>query len=806
MRLFQALFYAEQLWIALASIRVDNPANSSEIEVVQQRRVGIIINGLALTNETASEVEEWCTTLNSNGTWDDVDYTTGCAAQRANWPAESHWSRLETMAGIWYTSQNDGTTVPQPCSGALQSKISTGMDWWFSHDFSNPACLDSGGTPACPCDPTDDTMWNTNWFSNIIGVPALVGPTCLLMNGSLTVLQLGNCTRMTARGFGAFDLPSINGLAPNGIIAGANTLDIAKVGIDSGLLSPNASMVADAYDRIHGELQIRNGVKADGVRPDGSFGQHEGLLYNGNYGQVYSSDALDLELIAAGTGFAGNETAIDTLETIFSGDAWMIFQNTLTGTLHWDFSVLGRFISFPIADKQATSGIKLNLSEIAELGDVRSSQEMMQFASSLAGANGTSANAGALEGNKMFFANDYMVHRGNNYVSTLKMYSTRTNNTECTNSQNASYLSLSSAPFGFHLSDGVVYNYLRGNEYEDIAASWDWSLIPGITVDYNATQLTCALTSFTGVESFVGGVSNGTVGIGVMRYTNPLTRQLTWQKAWFMLPNGVQHVMVSAIRSESGHPVYSVLDQKKRSGDIIIITGSNENNLSFGTGEAGMRTIATAANITLWHDSIGYKIGSNAGIQLSVQSSTRVGNWSLIGISTQPPPKVNLFSAWLEHSSIVDSRYTPVEYTAFLGFNHSAFAAKAVDIDRYLITIRNDDEVSALLDSEHGVIMSVFWSAKGGSLSFSFGDSNSNSEWTLSVNGNVALVWNFIENILTVSNPSQTLHSVDVGIHPPSQSCIHTEGDRNPVNIVLPSEGNAGSSTTVALDPCSIKK
>jgi len=54
----------------------------------------------------------------------------------------------------------------------------------------------------------------------------------------------------------------------------------------------------------------------------------------------------------------------------------------------------------------------------------------------------------------MFYANDYMVgdqgsqchhsgfltwfqiHRGSGYVSTLKMYSTRTKNTECLNSQN----------------------------------------------------------------------------------------------------------------------------------------------------------------------------------------------------------------------------------------------------------------------------------------------------------------------------------------------------------------------------------
>lgn len=46
----------------------------------------------------------------------------------------------------------------------------------------------------------------------------------------------------------------------------------------------NTSLITDAYQRVHDELQIHPAVMADGIRPDGSFGQHGGLLYNGNYG------------------------------------------------------------------------------------------------------------------------------------------------------------------------------------------------------------------------------------------------------------------------------------------------------------------------------------------------------------------------------------------------------------------------------------------------------------------------------------------------------------------------------------------
>jgi hypothetical protein len=44
-------------------------------------------------------------------------------------------------------------------------------------------------------------------------------------------------------------------------------------------------MLRDAYSRIHNDVIVENAVAADGIRPDGSFGQHGGLLYTGNYGK-----------------------------------------------------------------------------------------------------------------------------------------------------------------------------------------------------------------------------------------------------------------------------------------------------------------------------------------------------------------------------------------------------------------------------------------------------------------------------------------------------------------------------------------
>ena len=115
----------------------------------------------------------------------------------------------------------------------------------------------------------------------IILIPNLVAQTCLLVKDDLTDTEHGNCTHIVSRTYGTFD-HHVNGL---GTLTGANLLDVARIGIDEALLNNNASQLTDAYRRIHGEALVQNNIMADGIRADGSFGQHGGVLYNGNYGK-----------------------------------------------------------------------------------------------------------------------------------------------------------------------------------------------------------------------------------------------------------------------------------------------------------------------------------------------------------------------------------------------------------------------------------------------------------------------------------------------------------------------------------------
>ena len=60
------------------------------------------------------------------------------------------------MAGAWHGGLSGADEYVR--NQALRTAISSAMDYWFSHDFTNLACLDLGGTDQCPC-ANNTTLW-----------------------------------------------------------------------------------------------------------------------------------------------------------------------------------------------------------------------------------------------------------------------------------------------------------------------------------------------------------------------------------------------------------------------------------------------------------------------------------------------------------------------------------------------------------------------------------------------------------------------------------------------------------------------
>lgn len=329
-----------------------------------------------------------------------------------------------------------------------------------------------------------------------------------------------------------------------------------------------------------------------------------------------------------------------------------------------------------------------------------------------------------------------------------------------------------------------MYTYLIGDEYEDIAAAWDWSLIPGITVDYGATPLACSTTQQTGVQAFVGGVSDGKIGAAVMTYTNPLTESLSFRKAWFFLEDDVQLVMIPTVSSTSNASVFSVLDQKRANGPLIIDGNQSE-------------SIAGGKITTLWHANVGYDLSRlDKSTTLSAQIAEKTGNWSIIGISTQPPVTVDLFTAYLQHGNLS----TPVSYAVFPGITRELFEQKCSQSQDNLHVLQNNAIASAVLDRTNQVAMFVFWQATGGAVTFKPGPDL--APITVTVTESLAVVYRIQSGQVIVSDPSQTLTSaqVTVAVGPGREL---TKWGSSPasktITFQLPSGGVIGSSVTQSL-------
>jgi hypothetical protein len=327
--------------------------------------------------------------------------------------------------------------------------------------------------------------------------------------------------------------------------------------------------------------------------------------------------------------------------------------------------------------------------------------------------------------------------------------------------------------------------------------SRDWNLIPGITVDYGATPLTCGTAQQHGLETFVGGVSDGDTGIGVMRYLNPVTQSLQFQKTWFFLSGDVQHIMVANVSSlNTSAPVYSVLDQKRKSGKVSLGGGS----IHIGADAQAQATLSLSGIQSLWHDNVGYALSTDT--TLTVQTGVKTGNWSLLGISKQPPASVDLFAAWITHNP--NSLGTPVEYTAYPGISEAKFN-KQIKKPSF-VSVRNDASVSAVYDTTKNVAMAVFWdAAAGGNVTFQSlpGHGSSFAPITVSANANAAVMYDLAGGIVTVSDPSQTLQTVEIGLALGKGGKVppHWTGGRGEKTLVvsLPQSGEAGSSVVKSI-------
>ncbi|PRP87764.1 polysaccharide lyase family 8 protein, partial [Planoprotostelium fungivorum] len=515
-------------------------------------------------------------TLTSNGSFSNVDYTSGCQASRAIWDAVNHWTFTSAGAMRWYQTNDT----------AILAAVKRAMDYWFAHDFpEGQKCLPNNGYDNCPCNTPG--LWNPNWWYQVIKTPKTAGLSCvaLAVRNQLSAQQKEGCVRLLNRG----------GLYVKKY-TGANLSDTALVAVYLSIVTRDESLLLSAMDQVNRACDLVS--YQDGINSDGSFIQHGGLPYFAGYGQIFAADIFDLWDTV---GLNPNAAQKSAVSLFIRSSVWSIYH--ANGVANWDFHQMGRGVTYGPNSARYSGAWKLIQSTAQQWNDTALATAMarLQVNSSLQGVNPFKLN-----GVKVFYKTDYVSYRSDNFVVGLKMLSPRTYTSECYNGQGIQ---------SQHYSDGVVYNYVNGMDYVPSQVFWGYTP-PGTYVLYAPE-----FRLWQGLKKFVGSVSNGRTALSAMDFLSPINSQLSYKKSWHFF-GGLYVVVATDIVQSKGLPVITTLDHRISRGDFSTDTG--------------VFSVPSKTFRWLHQDLVGYYFPSPSGLTLNVSNGNVSGNWQTIAPQNVP--------------------------------------------------------------------------------------------------------------------------------------------------------------------------
>jgi chondroitin AC lyase len=441
-----------------------------------------------------------------------------------------------------------------------------------------------------------------NWWYNQIGAPKLFATIGLLLGDELAPAERAYLTTV---------------MLPRAKIAmtGQNRVWLAGNTLMLGLLSGNEAMVNDAATTIWHEVAVTTG---EGIQPDFSFHQHGPQQQFGNYGM-----ALAVEICRWGTILRGTRWAMPAEKLaayrgfLLDGEAWTLWRGRM------DISACGRQL-MPRQTPQKAETITQVMQNVA----VFDPPEADRYRRIVTNERGGGVND--FVGERVFWRSDYVVHRRSDFCATLKLCSKRVVGAESLNSENL---------LGYHLADGALYVYARGDEYDDIFPVWDWRKIPGVTCAQGDGEPP-RFREVRGANDFVGGVTDGRAGVAALDFARD---GVAAKKAWFFTDNGVV-CLGHAITAPAGTTVATTINQVRLRGPVTAKRASQP----VATLATGEETLAGVEWIE--HDGWRYSFLEPAAVHVRI--GPRTGNWHRVFDNPETPRAdvtENLFTLWIDH-------------------------------------------------------------------------------------------------------------------------------------------------------------
>lgn len=681
------------------------------------------------------------------------------------------WKADEGAAGVASTPYVDDAAEFRPAFKKVLA-MATAYAAEGSQYYQNPDLLNDITNILdylCSVCYTPKTQTN-NWWTWEIGLPKDLIPILMLTYDGLNKEQMKKYTE--AMYFfqpdpyheGVIGTASTHAQAYR-TAQGANIIDCSTTAVGLGALMEDneqlymgtlASSETFVIQSVEDSTKLAADGYASGFYADGSYMDHSRVPYLGSYGIEFMKGGVKIPSLIGGTPWQYPDEVQQNLEYyIVNGFGSSMYRGLMLDSLKGR-SVARKGGSNQAAGREAMSIILQmvdSLSPSARETTLSTLKYWMEydpgFVESLEGVENLAVRKKAKEIledsaieavvepiHKSFPFMDRAVHRTDDYLFAVSMYSERTQNTEIMNDENR---------FGWHQNNGMTYIYDSDQkQYTDNF----WNTVnpfrlPGTTVvpvnigtGKPDSSGYAQGGDFCSYESWVGGSTIGNYGISGMSFSGQIANKaksaedeisyapnLKGKKSWFMFENEIVCLGAGISNSGMSLPVETTIENRRlgEDGENTFIVNGKETSLPLK--EADIKELVdrsadlsgTAFDGAEWAYLEGNGESSGTGYyfpeedtQILARRARTTGNWSDIG-TTEGESTQNYLEMWFDHGkNPTDASYSYV----LLPETAKEEVRQYADAPQVTV-LANTESVQAVYQKELGITGINFWEKNG---------------------------------------------------------------------------------------------
>ena len=641
-----------------------------------------------------------------------------------------HTRHLENMIQLSRAYTKKGSTYKG--NKSVKKAIDLSLEYWTTNDFL--------------CE---------NWWNNEIGTPMSLLQVLLLMDKNLSKEQINKTLLIVKR----------SNLNAWGARESGDRIKIGGIQAKTALFNRDIQDFEYVVGVIEGQIKYATGR---GMQYDYSFHHRDDRANNTlTYGLDYANAFAEWVNYTSGTKYQFSEKPLRQLIDYFlDGICKMTVYGKFpdTGAANREISRRGSLRAFgATTPERLVAATDYRKEEMEQIIKNRRGNELITPSYS-----------------KFFWHAEHYSTQRSGYFTSVRMFSSRNANME--EPYNGEGL------LNHHRGDGTNYISRTGMEYFGTAPVFDWQKIPGTTILQKPRLIPEVGIQKYGTMDFVGAVTDGLYGAVAFDFRSPHD-PVEAKKAWFFFD--MEYVCLgTGIRSGGNYPVATTLNQCSLNGDVITMSGNQQQIQS-----QGERTLDNV-NWVL-HDSIGYLFPIPVQVNLSNQSAS--GSWFQINRQTnvsKEEVRMDMFKLWIDHGRRVsDGNY---QYVVIPGIDKGNMEKYAKNPTIEILS--NTSEIQAVQHKILNISQIIFYQS---------GEIRLPGDLTVRMDApGVLMIKTDGNNIkeISVSDPSRKMGKIHFSVNRKIEkqgenfkSVWNTSNNFSEISINLPLTVYAGESVTIEL-------